>query len=246
MPSTKKIIPAVITFLIILALFFLRNFSVVEKAQSMTVGLFSPLMRGKEFIAFRDANQKKAQDEEYLHTLEFAVASLREENGNLKKALSFKDNRHIHLVAFPVLTYSRDRNKEYLLVDINGNTALREGSLALTQNGVVVGKIKEVNGSIAKITVGSDPDEVYDTVAVSGARVLAKGIGARTLQLEMLSAESPIAIDEFIGISLSSSTDPLLFAKVVNLEEQNSKAFQGATAVLIARPEMLREVFFIQ
>ena len=244
--SSKKFLPAIIAFLLIVGLFLLRNISVIQEARGMTVRFFSPLMHSKEYLSFRSDSEQKAHDEEYVHTLEFAVGSLREENGNLKKALAFADSRHMRLMGFPVLTYARDGGKEYLLVNIDKIVSIQEGALALTEQGVVVGKVKEITGFVAKIAVGSDPDELYDTIGVSGARILARGIGARTFDLEMLSAESPLMLNEFIGISIGSSTDPLLLAKVVHLEENNAKAFQGATAVLIARPELLREVYFMQ
>lgn len=242
--SHKKIISVTITFGSIIILFLLRNLPAIEQLRGMTVRLFSPIMRGRELTMFLHESEEKAQNEDYIHTLEFAIASLRMENDTLKQALSLEDHRQVRLTGFPVLTYTRDRTKEYLLIDIGKNTeSVHEGTILVTQNGAIVGKVKEISGSVAKIAVGSDPDEVFDASTVSGMRVLAKGIGARTFNLELISAESPLKVNEFVGLWTGSSSEPLPLAKVVRLKEGESKAFQGGTAVLLARPELLREVF---
>ena len=242
----RKIVSASITLLFIVGLFLLRNSAAIETMRSLTVRLFSPFMRSRELTMFREVSAEEARNSDYITSLEYTVSLLREENDVLKKALSLADARRLRIGALPVLAYIRELGHEYLLIDFRPSTAaLRQGSLILTQNGIVIGRIKEISGSVAKVEIASVSDEVFDAVGDSGTRVLAKGIGGRTMQVELISAQSPLTVGEFIGVAVSSSTAPLPLAKIVKLEQGDSKTFQNGTALLLARPELMREVFYI-
>ena len=228
-------------------LFFLSNtrffLSLQEGALKVSRSLFYTAFNFRQSYSSADSEEdrKTIADQTQLE-------KLRLENANLRKALRFSEERSLPLRGGRIIHYRLELGREFLFVDQGLRAGIKEGDMAVDSLGFLVGIIKEAYEDVSQIEVISNPGQALEVeIFPSGVRALAKGRGARALELELLPAEVPLRLGDFVqflGIKGNRFSFPL--AEIASYDSQENSSFRKAGAVLLAKPEALRQVFIVE
>lgn len=183
---------------------------------------------------------------EQIKTLNFALEELRAENQTLKQALGFKEESGLPLKGGRVLLYSREFGKEFLVIDRGEKEGIKEGDLAVDAERLLVGVVRGIGKDFAKVGIASNDGEVFEGELVPAkARVLAKGRGSRAFSLELIPQDTPIRQGDFVALVSQKRNINFLLGQVASEKTNGTAPFKKAGAVLLARPEFLKEVFVV-
>lgn len=187
---------------------------------------------------------KILKEQQYVKAIVFASEQLKMENAVLKKALSFKEENKLFLKGGRVIFYSQELGKEFLLIDQGQETGIRIGDLVVDAEQMFIGVVKETGDGFAKVGVASNPGEIFE-VEITSLRVkaLTRGLGARAFKIDLLPLETPLRRGDFVGLLTKGKF--LLLAEIIGERGKNGDTFKEAQALLVARPELAREVFII-
>ncbi|TSC67848.1 MAG: hypothetical protein G01um101466_626 [Parcubacteria group bacterium Gr01-1014_66] len=175
------------------------------------------------------------------------VNLLEQENQRLRNALDFQESHQIaRMRAVSVLAYSQEGGREILVVDIGDGAHIQNGDIALDENGAVVGFLEEINGHSGRIHIASNKGTLHEVELIPQKRItVARAHGARMFSLQLIPHAIPVAQGDLIMLSAEEKKIPFVLASVVRVEEEGGGAFQKVDAMLIARPELMREVFLV-
>jgi cell shape-determining protein MreC len=187
----------------------------------------------------------------------FELESLRKERDALRRALSFQEREAIRLEGADVFFFAREFGKETLFLDKGRESGVAPGDAVLDADQLVVGRITEVGDGWGKADVIANAGGIFEFELpqhrISG---LAKAVGGRSFTLDFIPSGVPVKKGDFVALGLPFSKSPdspvrerrgkkYLFARVSGFKSGTS-TFQEVRAVLLARPEILREAFIVR
>ena len=209
-----------------------------------------PLRRWLSFANILSAEEAEQlfREKQQLQAEAAEVARLREENRAFRTALRFAEDRSMELRGGTVMHYGKEFGKEFLLVERGKRAGVRSGDLAVDTNGFLVGIVKEAYEEFSRVEIASNPGETFEVEIIPlKVRALAKGLGARSFTLELLPADAPVAVGDFvILLGIGGGRYSLPLGQVADLKRNGGSAFKEGRGVLLADPESMREIFFIE
>lgn len=180
----------------------------------------------------------------------FELEALREENRSFRKALDFKEEKKIPLRGARVMYYGQEVGREFIIADQGLGAGIKKGDLAVDGNGFFVGIVESSREDTSRVDIGSNPGRTFEIdIIPSGTHALAKGIGGRAFSIELLPVDAAIAKGDFIslfGIGRSGARFSAALGEIANIKKGGGSAFNEARAIILARPEALREVYIIE
>jgi cell shape-determining protein MreC len=242
-----------IFILVLLGIFvFLGTRQPLRGAGEGVVRLSQPLLRLSNSANYTVAGFFSSDDEDMVRALreaEFELIIVREENARLERALFFKNAASLPLTGARVLSYFNEFGKEFLLIDQGRDAGVVEGDIVLVSSQIVVGVIVEVGEGFSHVAVASNSDQSFeiDVVPLS-IRAIARGVGGRAFALDLLPADAEIRAGDFVALvhTRGNVRATLLLAQVTGADSGQGGAFKKGQAALLARPEMVREVFVVR
>ena len=197
----------------------------------------STVSRGTDGGASVDQEKKRAG-------LNATIQELTKENDHLRSALGFKERNKIDLKGAMVLYYGRELGKEFLLIDQGGKDGVAKGDIVVDADGILVGAVKDVEDSFAKVGIAANADEVFDAQLLPAqVKAFAKGLGNRTFSLELLPQNAVIRTGDYVMARGDKAS--FLLGEVVRVETAGTGAFKEVRAVLASHPEREEEVFIV-
>ncbi len=182
--------------------------------------------------------------EEKLAGATATIGELTAENNRLRSALGFKEKYKVSMQGASVVYYGSELGKEYLLIDRGANENIQKGTVVVDANGLLVGTVKDVENSFAKVGIAANTEEVFDVELVpSGVKAFAKGLGNRAFSLELLPQNAAVRSGDYVMVKSAQSV--FLLGEVVRVETSGTGAFKEVRAVLISHPDLEEEVFVI-
>lgn len=172
-----------------------------------------------------------------------------EEVGRLKKALKFREERGINLEGARVLLHTQEFGKEFLLIDKGIKDGIREHQVAVDSNALLVGMVREATNYEAKIEIASNVGMTYEVeITPLGVRAVVRGIGGRTFLVELIPQKTPIRKGDLLGAVIPQKIKKISFplGEIITKELESNGGFGYARGVLLAKPELLSEIFIIQ
>lgn len=192
-------------------------------------------------------------------SLTFEVEKLREANRALRKLFNFKEESLFSIRGARVLLYFKELGGEALMIDQGRNLGIEKGDFVIDENRLLVGVVAEVGDSVSKISIASNTGVALEVLVLPlGVSSLARGVGARTLSLDLIPVDVPLRRGDLVvllGIAnktvgeygaQSYSRFSFLLGSVVNNESSPGAVFREVKAVLLSRPEKLEEVFVVR
>ena len=155
---------------------------------------------------------------------------LEDENKELRELLDFSQKKNYTLKVANIL--SRDElNKNILIIDIGKNKNIKEGEAVVISNGIIIGKVIEVNSITSKIRLLTDKKSTLaikiGEESVSGILTGSLGLG---MYLEYIPQEQDIKINNLILTSNLNENIPanLLIGKIEKIEFEKDDIFKKA------------------
>jgi rod shape-determining protein MreC len=155
---------------------------------------------------------------------------LEDENKELRELLDFSQKKNYTLKVANIL--SRDElNKNILIIDIGKNKNIKEGQAVVISNGIIIGKVIEVNSITSKIRLLTDKKSTLaikiGEESVSGILTGSLGLG---MYLEYIPQEQDIKINNLILTSNLNENIPanLLIGKIEKIEFEKDDIFKKA------------------
>lgn len=243
------------------ALIFLSGSPVFKMLRETLILGLTPLMRLTRIISATGEPPELSVYQDKIKMLTFEEQKLEEENNRLRRALLFNKEPGLSMRGARVILYSRELGREYLIIDAGLNQGVLQDDWVINSERAFLGTVIEVGNSFSKISIASNPDSVFKAEVIPGnIPVISRGLGGRSLSLELIPKEAPIRRGDFVvatGWSKTTSPAPdlepgrtgrfyLILGEVVNIEDSRNSLLKEARAVLLARPETLNEVFVVR
>lgn len=203
-------------------------------------GVFAP--RGSLETMAAENQKLKAENAE--------LEALRSSNTAFKKALGFEEEGGRRLLLAAVSYYGAEAGKEFLVVNRGKEAGISTGVVAVDENGLFVGVVRDVGERFSKIEIASNPGEAFEVeVLPLKIKALARGIGNHTIALELLPIDAPVQSGDYVfllGIGNEGGARyHIPLGEVLSVKKNGSSAFKDGGASLLAKPETLREVYFL-
>lgn len=179
----------------------------------------------------------------------FELEELKSENQSLKKILALSEEKKFSVRGAHVLHHGTFLGREFLIIDQGHAEGLTENLPVIDENGFFVGVIKEVTNRFAKVEIASNPGGVFEgEVLPVSVTALAKGVGGRTFELELIPTDVPIRRGDLVRFFGIPEKNKISFSagEIVSVESSTNRTFKKAKAFLVARPEVLRIVFVVK
>ena len=240
---------------LVAALLFFSDTGAGHTARDVTTSILAPIMRAAANIRaffYGDAGMSDAagvsifRESDDYKVMVFRIESLTEENESRRRMLGLRTQSGREWKAFEVRAYSREWGKETLLIAGGSRDGVREGDLVIDAQGFLLGAVREVTDTHAKVSLASNAEETFDVELVPGSvHALAKGIGARAFMIQLVPTDAEVRRGDYVAVSLPMLPRGALLAEVTEVSAGISVAFHEIRAVLLARPERSRIVLVI-
>lgn len=190
------------------------------------------------------AGEMNLYTREKLSVANAEIEALKGENNRLRLALGFKEKNKVNMKGASIVYYGREFGKEYILIDRGTDEDMQKGDMVINANGLFVGTIKDIEGSFAKVGIAANKEEVFDVeILPLGVKAFAKGLGGRVFSLELVAQNVAVRKGDYImtkGGQLS-----FLLGEVVRVETEGVGIFKEIRGVLLAHPDLEKEVFVV-
>jgi|SRR3989344_9610554 len=118
---------------------------------------------------------------------------LKNENDFLRKSLNISPRFNKNIAYASIYHFQLGTNGYDVLINKGANDGISDKDFVITEEGVLVGKIKEVDNNFSRVLVVSDPEFSVTAKAVSsGTAGIAKGAMSQGLYLDLIVQGEPI------------------------------------------------------
>jgi len=186
---------------------------------------FSSFIRWRELS--RENEELKNKLEEGI-ALKASVRQLENENRQLKIALGIANRSNTDVIPGGIFDISLSPDGYTALLNKGSNDNVADGDIVITENNILLGMVRTVFASSAKVTLVSDPSfKVTVTVLGGIAKGIAKGMLDRGMAMELVVQTDDVKK----GDTLVSSGDDmfpggLVVGTVDKVEVNNAKLFK--------------------
>lgn len=188
------------------------------------------------------------KENQNLYAVKFDFERIREENEELRRTLKFSKITELELIGADVMLYSQEFGDEFLFINQGEGGGIMRGDIAVTQDGMLVGSVKEAGRKFSKIEIASNAGEKFAVRFLDPAmQAIARGLGARTFAVEFITPDALLTRGDIV--SLSHEKVPhhsVIIGTVVREPLSGGTAMKEAKALLFARPELLDRVFIVK
>jgi len=197
----------------------------------------------------KNENEKLLQDNQELLAENVRLKDVQKENQTLRKELDLVPKKDYELEASFVVGQDPQGLGNYFIIDKGENAGLKTGMPAIVSNGILVGKVSEVYGGTAKVTLVTDPESLINAeVENSGAKGIVRGEYGLGVKIDMISQTEVINEGDQVVTSGLGGGIPrgLTVGRVVRVSQSADKLFQEASVASAANFSNLRIIFIVK
>ncbi|GEM_PF-2563208 len=256
MNLSKRLLSFVFGFVVVVLLLFFNTFQIgtVLKGGVLTLGrplfAFSALIRDYLFSKTHlssDEVLQLIQENERLKSAAAQFEKLRADNESLRKILQFREDEKIQIVGGRIVSYGMSEGKEFLIINQGKDAHVASGDTVIDSEGLLVGTIDGVYDTSAKVSIASNPGTTFEVETIPHSTLLlAKGLGARTLSIELIPGGLAIKQGDFVsGLTVKNDrSQSFLVGQISSIRSTNS-SFKEAHITLLSHPELLHDIFIV-
>lgn len=175
------------------------------------------------------------------------LKTLREENKTLRSALNLGLAESFELFLAEVIAEEKDQGS--LLISGGIKKGIFADMPVITQEGVLVGKIKESFSSFSKVVLISHPKNVFDVEIQRDKSVLGvvRGKGNLGIELQLVPKEKELKVGDVVLTTTMGGNFPkgFLVGEIKEVRRSDPEPFQGGTLNPYFTHINLRRVFVI-
>ncbi|MDP2640934.1 MAG: rod shape-determining protein MreC [Candidatus Yanofskybacteria bacterium] len=225
-------------FVLILLLALLASNLISDSFRATVLQVFSPMQSiawnmGKTVsgvFPFPDVSQQNEMLQQENLELRFENTALQNallENEELKNALQLQEESEFSLAAGRIV--GKSIGEDRILVRMGPDVDVRQRMPVVTAQGVAVGTVGRVLGSMIEILLLSHPDSSVDA-KVSGGRGIIRGEGRFQITLHLLPREIALQAGDTVATSIGGGLFPdnYLIGTVSAVEKKDTEPFQKA------------------
>lgn len=192
-----------------------------------TKGFFNIISKIKKLAA---ENQELKKELLELKKQETDFQILEKENEQLSKQLSyFKENPFENFVTGKIIYKDPTRLQNYLTINIGEKDGIKENYPVISQ-GVLIGKVTEVNQNTSKVFLITNPDSLISALVLPSQSLgLVKGQLGYGLLIESLAREAKINTGDYVVTSGTGDYPKgLLIGQIAEITSGKNDVFQSA------------------
>jgi len=193
--------------------------------------------------------RRLTEENQRLTAENFDRLTLAREIDSLEAALAFRDATHQKLVGARVLAYTDELGRESLLVDQGSNAGVKKGDIVVDAHKMLVGEVDDAGDDSSGVAIASNAGVTFPAMLLpGGGNILARGMGARTLSMELIPRNTPIRRGDFVARAAPGAGGrerSIAAGTIIGEVSGAAGGFVAAHASLLARPETLDYVFII-
>jgi cell shape-determining protein MreC len=170
---------------------------------------------------------------------------LQTENERLRKALQFKEAHAADLIEANIISFNPSSWRRIVNVDIGKRAGVKDGLLAVNEEGYFVGKLGEVRNSYSRLILADDVDCSIPVFIGESSYGLLKG-GLKGAKVFYVEAEDKIEMGQKVWIKLSSLSFPIYVGRVIKASKDSEGLFWDINVELSAGNPLLGEIFILK
>ena len=170
---------------------------------------------------------------------------LLKENKRLKKAFDFKSTSELNLTGAEVITFLPSNWRRVVVVNAGKDKAIKQGQLAIDENGNLLGKILEVMPESCRLILINDPDfNLSVFVGENGFGLLKGNIwGAKILYIE---DGDLIKKGDRVWTKTPESVTAIEIGKIKKIKKRRNNLFWDVDVDLASKNNVFTDIFIIK
>jgi rod shape-determining protein MreC len=154
--------------------------------------------------------------------------NLKNENEFLKKTLNISSRFDKNFTYANIYQFQLGPDGYEVLINKGSDDNIVEGDVVITEEGILVGKIKSVYKNFSKLLIVKDPNfNVTAKVLNSNTSGMAKGALNQGIYLDLITKDDPIIEGDIVVSSGSDLVPPsLIIGTVIKVEENETDLFK--------------------
>lgn len=170
---------------------------------------------------------------------------LSKENETLKKAFNFKKQKKLNLQGAEVLAFTPSSWRRIAIINVGEDKNIKEGQLAIDEEGNLLGKILEVNEKTSRLILVNDPGFNLPVFVGEQGYGLLKGniTNARILYIE---DGDKIQKGDKVWVKTADSASSINIGKIKRIQKSSNSLFWNVEAELTLENSTFNKVFIIK
>lgn len=177
-------------------------------------------------------------------------AELQKENDVLAKALQFRADKKVTLIPARIFMRFKENDSELIGLAAGENQKLEKGDAVVTENGVVVGKVWQVDADTSKVLLLVDPKSKIgaDIIGVDNFGGIVEGQYGLGIALTTIPHGTDIKPEAIVITSGLENQIPrgLLLGQVVRVTEEPRDPFAKAVLKNLVSVDTIHTVFVVK
>jgi|SRR3989344_3305837 len=172
------------------------------------------------------------------------------ENEILKKALQFKSEKKVNLLPAHIFIRLKEDNSNIIGLDIGSKSKVEKGDAVINENGVVLGKIWQVDNETSKVLLLTDPKSKIgaDVIGIDNFGGIVEGQYGLGITLTTIPQGTDIKSQAIIITSGLENKIPrgLLLGQVVEVIKEERETFLKAILKNLVSADTVHTVFVVK
>ena len=177
-----------------------------------------------------------------------SLKNIQQENKALRQALNLREKREFELSLVELI--SKETGRDFILVDGGKNQGISENMPVITENGVLVGKTKEVFSDFSEVILITAQKSVFDIEIQNEENSLgiARGKGNLRIEFELVLKENKIEQGDIVQTTSLGGNFPkgLLVGEIEEIRKSETDPYQEGVIRAYFRELKLRQLFIIK
>lgn len=177
-------------------------------------------------------------------------AVITKENEILKKALQFQTEKKVNLLPAHIFIRLKEDNGNLVGLDIGSNSQVEKGDAVINENGVVLGKIWQVDSETSKVLLLTDPKSKIgaDVVGIDNFGGIVEGQYGLGITLTTIPRDAGIKSNDIIITSGLENKIPrgLLLGQVAEVIKEEREPFWKAILKNLVSIDTVHTAFVVK
>lgn len=217
-------------------------FSLASGTSSKLASIFRKSALMQEVEALRNENQNLSAKLASFYLME-------DENKILRQSLKIKQEKNKEVVIAGITGFQRQYRDDFLTINAGSEEGISAGDLAITENNIFIGRVKEVWNKNSRLVLSSSASENYPALLLpQNLQVLARGNNNQEILLDLVPENIEVKTGNLAVTSGRGEIflEGLSLGSVISSRKLDNQIFQSVTIKTNYDPLFLRKIIIIK